>query len=322
MSDSPLTSPGGASWSKGEMIGRGRTSEVFAYGDGRVVKLYPPGQDRAAVEREAAASALAHELGVPSVRCDGLVEIDGQVGIVFERFDGPSLTELAERDLAHMPATCRVLADLHVRTHAAHTAELRDVRQVALSLLDAEPLRQETDGLTPAEGQWLRRHLLGLPDGDSLLHLDYHSQNAFQNGDGYVVIDWYSACRGHPAADVAMSVVMMREAELFPGTPPLKLLLYSAARRLMLHFYLRRYLATGTVTAGQAREWRTCARILRLGLLDVASERARLGRRIRAAARRGAKRDGGGNVREPDADASGIGGPGGRDGGAGERGDA
>ncbi|MEN0072472.1 MAG: aminoglycoside phosphotransferase family protein [Propionicimonas sp.] len=263
-------------------IGRGRTSDVFAHGEDRAIKLYPAGESRAAIEQECAAAVLVHELGVPSVACHGLTERDGRLGIIFERLDGPSLGDLAERDLRALPSVCRTLADLHVQMHSARAAELPDVRELAVGLLDTPALQ----GLSAHERSRLTAHVRGLPDGDSVLHLDFHPQNVFQHKDGYAIIDWHSACRGTPAADVAMSVVLMREVELFPGTPWPKLLLYSLARRVILHFYLQRYLATTTVTRAEARDWVTCARVLRLGLLDVASERGRFLRRIRRAARK------------------------------------
>jgi Ser/Thr protein kinase RdoA (MazF antagonist) len=267
----------------GEQIGRGRTSVVYAYGDDRVIKLYPKGEPRANIDYEAEVAALVHRLEIPSLACHGVVEVDGQAGVVFDRLHGPSLNEIAEKDILHLPAVCRVLADLQVALHAGRRPELPDVRERAVELLDTGTLKQ----LSPTERDWLTEHLRGLPDGEAILHLDYHVQNAFRHGDGHVIIDWYSARRGHPAADVAMSVVMMREVELFPGTPPLKLLLYQAARRVISHFYLRRYLQVTAVTKAEVEAWMTCARVLRLGELDVPSERKRFLRRIRAAARAG-----------------------------------
>jgi len=264
----------------GEQVGRGRTSEVYAFGPGRVIKLYPEGEARSEIEYEAKVATLVHSLGLPSVACHGVAEADGRLGVVLDRLDGVSLNELAEKDLPHLPKYCDILADLHVALHTGHAGDLPDVRERAVALLDTGTLQE----LTPAERESLTRQIRALPDGDSILHLDYHTQNAFRNGDGYAIIDWLSAARGHPAADVAMSVVMMREVELFPGTPPLKLLLYQVARRVILHFYLKRYLAQGTVTRAEVDQWLTCARVLRLGTLDVVSERPRFLRRIRAAA--------------------------------------
>jgi Ser/Thr protein kinase RdoA (MazF antagonist) len=265
----------------GALLGHGRTSEVYALGDGTAIKVYPPDEDPAAIAQEAAAATLIHHLGVPSVRCLGTGDLDGRPGIVFERLDGPNLARQAEQNPLRLPAMSRTLADLHARVHAARTDALPDVRALAVLMLDTPRLRT----LDLATRERLRAYLEGLPDGDSVLHLDFHPQNVFQHADGPVVIDWQAASRGAAAADVAMSVVLMREVELFPGTPPLMLALYAASRRLVLRFYLARYLATSGLTRAEVERWITCARILRLGLLDVESERRRFLRRIVAAAR-------------------------------------
>lgn len=262
-----------------EQIGRGRTSDVYAYGEDRAIKLFPDSEDRAGIEQEAAAATLIHELGVPSVRCDGLAEVDGKLGIIFERLDGISFNDVAEADLRQFGQVCRDLADCHARMHAAHTRELPDIRELALGLLDAAPL----DQLSETERAALAEHLKGLPEGDSVLHLDYHPQNVFRHRDGWAIIDWHSACRGPAAADVAMSALMMSEVELFPGTPPLKLLLYQIVRGLMRRLYLARYFATTELTAAEVDVWMTCVRVLRLGLLNVESERSRLLRRVQGA---------------------------------------
>ncbi len=264
----------------GTRLGHGRTSVVYAYGDGTAIKLYPAAEDVAAIEQECAAATLVHALGVPSVGCVGVAELDGRPGIVFERLTGENLARVAERNVLRLPAMSRTLADLHLRVHAARTDELPDVRDLAVRMLDTPRLRTLDAPVRDA----LRGYLTALPAGDAVLHLDFHPQNVFRHGDGYAVIDWQSACRGVPAADVAMSVVLMREVELFPGTPPLMLALYAASRRLVLRFYLARYLAVSGLTRAEVGRWITCARILRLGMLDVASERRRLLRRIEAAA--------------------------------------
>jgi Ser/Thr protein kinase RdoA (MazF antagonist) len=176
------------------MVGHGRTSIVYSHGEGRVVKVFPRGEALAEIEQEAAAAALVDELGVPSVHCYGLTEVDGQPGIVFERLTGPSLATIAERDIRRLPAMCRTLAQCHLQMHAAHTGQLPDVRELAAGLLTTPTLSTLRD----SEKEWLRTYLRSLPAGDSVLHLDYHPQNVFQHQDGYAIIDWHSACRGAP----------------------------------------------------------------------------------------------------------------------------
>lgn len=260
-----------------EIVGRGRTSTVYALDDDTVMKTYPDGTDPGVITAEAEAAELAYRLGVPGVRCLGLAERDGRQGIIFERLDGQSLTAIAEHDLRRFPQVCRVLAGHHVLMHSRVAPTLPDVRDRAAALLETPPLA----GLTEAERAALREQLPALPEGDRLLHLDFHPQNIFSHHGGYAIIDWASACRGAAAADVAMSVLLMTEAQLWPGTPPLKRVLYLASRSAMRTRYLHSYCAQTGMTRREIARWMTCARVLRLGILDVAGERAALLARIR-----------------------------------------
>ena len=114
-------------------IARGRSSEVFADGPERVVKLYFAGADEAEVDREVRDSLTVHALGITPVRCLGRVERDGRHGIVFDRIDGIPLTAVAERNILRLPEVGRTLAAEHVAVHAAHTSDLQDVRELALA---------------------------------------------------------------------------------------------------------------------------------------------------------------------------------------------
>lgn len=271
-----------ASRSEEKPVGHGRTSVVYPYGEGMVVKVYPSDEDIAGIQQEAEAAQLVDRLGVPTVHCYGVIDYQGSPGVVFERLSGPDLATVAEKHILGLPGICRQLAAAHLRMHAARTQELPDVRHLAEELLGTAPF----GGLTDGEKARIRRYLRSLPQGDRVLHLDYHPQNIFVHNGGHAIIDWHTAARGDAAADVAMSVVLMREVELFPGTPPLRKLLFAVSRLIILFFYRRAYLAAGTLTRADVNRWITCARILRLGLLDVPSERTRLLRRIRRATRK------------------------------------
>ena len=80
-----------------EVIGRGRTAEILAWGDGRAMKLYVEGSSREYVAREALVSRVVARLGLPAPAVydaptpDGLYDIGGRLGILYERVDGPTM---------------------------------------------------------------------------------------------------------------------------------------------------------------------------------------------------------------------------------------
>ena len=230
----------------GPLIARGRSCEVFPYGEGLVVKLSLPGTDSALVDRELRDTETVHAVGATPVRTHGEVEIDGRRGIVLDRIDGIALTAIAERNPLRLAQVGRMLGAEHARVHSTHSNRLQDVREFAAGLISTAAF----DALTADERDLLRDRLRALPTGDAVLHLDFHPQNVFRAGEDIVTIDWQSAAAGPPAADVAMTRYLFTEAELFPGISAIQRVVYGSLRRLMFRYYLAEYMArTGMTTA-------------------------------------------------------------------------
>ena len=76
-----------------ELLAEGRTAEVFAYGEGRVLKLDRPEWNGLSVFEETVLTMLA-DAGLPVARPHGTVTVDGRSGVVLDRVDGPSLLQV------------------------------------------------------------------------------------------------------------------------------------------------------------------------------------------------------------------------------------
>jgi aminoglycoside phosphotransferase (APT) family kinase protein len=146
-----------------ELIGVGRSADVFAHGAREVLRRYRLPRDTA-LEVEAMQLARAHGFPVPSARA--LNDTD----IVMDRLEGPTMLE----DMMRRP--------WRIARHAVTLAALLD----RLHAIEAP--------------SWLPAPI---GPGDSLLHLDFHPENVILTAGGPVVIDWPNAARGVPAADVA-----------------------------------------------------------------------------------------------------------------------
>src|SRR5262249_54446523 len=107
-----------------ELVGRGRTADVFAYGDGRVVKVFHAHVPAATIEREAAAARAVANLGVLAPRFDGKVQVEGRDALVFERIAGPSMLAVLARAPWRVVPLAQLLADVHRRIHAERTTAL------------------------------------------------------------------------------------------------------------------------------------------------------------------------------------------------------
>jgi len=169
----------------GPRLGAGREADVYACGDAAVLKLYRPGFGG----HRAEAAALRSLDGIAPRLLD-IVERDGRTGLVLERFDGPDVLTLLQRQPWRVLGLADALATAHLAVHrAAAPIELPDLRQVPAA-------RVQDAVLPPHLRSFATRVLDALPDGDRLCHGDYHPGNVLLAADRTAVIDWAGAARG------------------------------------------------------------------------------------------------------------------------------
>jgi len=261
----------------GAPIAIGRSAEIFAWKEGQVLKLFLKEMPAADIETEYLNTREANAIGACAMICHDKVKVEGRTGIVLDRIDGISMTRMPDRNPLLFFTVSGTLATIHAELHNRRTKKLRDIREIAAEMLERKPL----DFLTKDERKKAKALIGALPGGDSLLHMDYHYENVLVRGNEYIIIDWMTAARGNPAADVAYVVFLFRDAELWPGTPKLKLAFYNMIRRLMLRGYLRTYRKLTGMTMEDIRQWRLPVLMLRLGIWNVASEKDAIIREIR-----------------------------------------
>lgn len=218
------------------VIGRGMRSEIIAWGDGRVLKLYHAGTPAQAVAREAEATRRVAQLGVPAPRVHETVEVDGRPGIVMERLEGPSLDQMFYRQPLAAPRRIRPLAELQAAMHHI------DVAAEAQPL--TEQLRRKISSQRSPLAPELRAAALAtldrMPGGSSLCHGDLHPQNVVWAGSrGYVIIDWDSPTYGNPLADVARTYLILSAGRFH--VPRRIRPLITFVTRFMCRNYLRVY---------------------------------------------------------------------------------
>jgi aminoglycoside phosphotransferase (APT) family kinase protein len=218
----------------GAPIARGRTAEVFTWQDGQVLKLFYDWVPPSWVETEAKASRAVYKAGLPAPAVGGVVEADGRRGIIFERVEGPSVLAEWKSKPWLLVRSARQLAELHAAIHALPGAGLpayRERLEGSIRATQALPAHLKDAALSA---------LARLPDGDALCHGDFHPDNVIMTARGLIIIDWMTAVRGNPLADVARTSLLLRLGALPPGTRGVWLI--EMARQLYHAVYLRRYL--------------------------------------------------------------------------------
>lgn len=249
-----------------ERLGAGREAEVFAWDDGRVLRLARDPGRAGMIEREALALAAAHSAGA---RVPGVYErltVDGRPGVVLDRIDGIDLLEW----LGRRPWALRSVATTLGRQHAA----LHRVRAPEGLPVLREDLRHRLQSrLVPDDVRRLAlERLARLPDGDRLLHGDFHPANLLRTGNGCVVIDWTNGTRGDPAADVARTVLLVGGGTVSAEAPEVVRRLAPFARRILVAGYLRAYKRDAPLDRDLVEGWRPVWAAARLSE-DIGAER-------------------------------------------------
>jgi aminoglycoside phosphotransferase (APT) family kinase protein len=211
----------------GTLVASGRNADVYAIGDGRVLRRYRDGRDarRVAAEAQVMAHVRACGISVPEV-----FDVSGS-DIVMERAVGPTMLDAVARRPWTLRSHARLLARLHDLVHQVPAASL-----AGLALWS--PFGDEPG------------------DDHVLLHTGLHPQNVILTGTGPVIIDWEGASYGPAMVDVALTWVIVKYSEI-PPAPRVQVAVMRAFQGAFTRSFLR---AAGPVD----ESWRHIAIRLRL----------------------------------------------------------
>ena len=185
------------------LLAAGRNAEVYAYGEGRVLKLdLPDWNGLSDFENEVLELLAAARL--PLARPYGTVIIEGLDWAALERIDGAPLSaSLHAASGAEVDVMAQRFVDLQVLINTAAVEGL-------LALLPR--LRTELETTVTDDTQ--RAELLGQLDTHrdetlGVVHYDLHPDNVLvTQEDHWVVIDWLTVALGPATADLARTLVL------------------------------------------------------------------------------------------------------------------
>ncbi len=233
--------------SLGPLVGRGYVAEVFAYGEGKVVKLFiDEGSDDDA-ELEARVTRAARESGLSAPRMWEVVNVNGRPGIVMERIEAESMHKWARLYPWRRYTGPKIMAQIHADMHSKTSAEMPDLREKLRSGVEnADEVSDEIRSLA------LER-LARLPDGNSICHGDLHLNNVLMSKAGPVIVDWKYGSRGHPAADVARAVMVVSAG--MPMVGVIRRTFVRVSRKIFLSIYLKEYFRITGMTWEEVSPW-------------------------------------------------------------------
>jgi tRNA A-37 threonylcarbamoyl transferase component Bud32 len=233
-------------------IGEGREAEMFEWGDGKILRLQRDASSQNLVKWQVMAIEAASKSGLRVPAVYGETTEMGRPGLIMERLDGTDVLTLLGNQPWKLFWAARVCSELHVRMHEA------------IAVPEIVPLKQQirrkiesSDKVPEKFAEFALKELDELPDGDRLLHGDFHPANVMMHGDEPVVIDWTNVARGDPAADFARTRLMLRIGELPPGSPFLVRVMTAIGRSVLWRMYDREYRRRRSPDMSIVERWET-----------------------------------------------------------------
>ncbi|NOU98854.1 phosphotransferase family protein [Paenibacillus planticolens] len=237
-----------------KQIGEGRTAEIFEHNDEKVLKLYRSGFPKKAIMYEYKVNTLIASLGIPAPKVYELVEVEDRIGILFQYIKGSSLIHKTVQNPLELKRYAKILAELHVliHTHEIYTTDLSN--QIRLQKEMLEHNIQQAKLLSDSEQMAIIEHLEKLPNGRALCHGDFHPDNAMVDEQQWI-IDWMNGMIGHPAGDVARTLLLFRYGTLPEGIPSHFKEALSQMRDNMGDEYLDHYLTCTNLLFEEIDQW-------------------------------------------------------------------
>jgi uncharacterized protein (TIGR02172 family) len=243
---------------KGQLIGEGNTAEVYAWGDKEILKLFRKEFPYEGIEKEYQISKVIGNQGLPVPKALNFIELEDRRGIIYERAIGASFTELIMRNPLRCAKYAEQLADIHYQIHQCFGLEIPKYKE------NLEWSIRHTDQLSEGQKLAILDLLEQLPEGDALCHGDFHPGNIMGVEGNYYILDWMTASAGTPAADVARTMLLLKDATLPEHMPIIIKFVVGRMRKSLADAYIKQYVRLSGLQKEEVESWRIVIAAARL----------------------------------------------------------
>lgn len=222
-------------------IAEGRIAQIYPWQDDAILKLARDWVPVDWLDYEFHIAKIVHATGLNVPEPLERLTVDDRPGILYTRVEGKTMLTYIGREphkaFGYAATLARLHREMHTKPGAPDLPGVRDRLRGKIMSVEGAPAEIREKVLA---------HLDTLPDGDRLLHGDFHPDNVILTPEGKrftpVIIDWPDAARGHPLADVARTSILIRAGGL-PRQPILRALIggfRTAFHRAYLNTYFKR----------------------------------------------------------------------------------
>ena len=230
-------------------IAEGGTSEIFAWAEDKILKLYYEGAPPGAAEEEAIRASIAYDAGLNTPAVIDTIAIENRQGIIFERVHGVDMVEAIISNPEKLIPYAHLLAELQVDVHACTASTLPLQRQRLQGQI------QSANGLPAETKTAIFADLDRLQADSTLCHGDFHPENILITAEEPVIIDWVDVTQGSPLVDIARTTLILRVSELPPSANERRRQKVAEVRHLFYEAYLEHYTQIQSISREAIARW-------------------------------------------------------------------
>ncbi len=190
-----------------DAIGRGGHGKVYRIDDETIIKVYHDNSPLELIEKEREYAKNAFVNGIPSAIAYDIVETEEGYGLVFEM---AGATTVSKYIMDHPDKLAEYAVKFGNLLKALNTTEADpklygDIRQIYL-----KRAKNAEKYFTEEENAQIIKMINSIPDGNSMIHGDYHTNNVMVQSDGeLILIDMADISRGNSLFDIGGTFLTM-----------------------------------------------------------------------------------------------------------------
>ena len=182
-----------------EFIAKGANGAVYRYDNETILKTYFAKDALPEIKQERENARRAFVLGINTAIPYGIVRVGDSYGTVTELLNAENVTQLIRKDPENLEQPVKYYIDMLKNIHATEVepGQVPDMKETALAWADFV-----SEHIPEAQGKKLHALVEAVPQRNTLLHGDYHTNNIMvQNGEP-LLIDMDTLCMGHPVFEL------------------------------------------------------------------------------------------------------------------------
>ena len=185
-----------------ELIGKGGNGRVYRISEDEIIKVYSKTTSPESVESERRLGKCAFVAGVPTAIAYDTVKVGDSLGIVFEMVKADVIAAKFMNEPEKFDMYAQKYAQLFKQIHTIDLSGkgLPTTKQIYLGYLS-----HLGEWYDEKELELLKRFIERIPDKNTMVHGDFHTNNVMVQGDELLIIDMAEISCGNPIFDLASS---------------------------------------------------------------------------------------------------------------------